>query len=201
MSRRGASTSRTRPASTVPGAAYRDIRVYTGVPPDYSTQMGDSAVTIPQGVPSGFGIQTSHYGALNGGNPPASPYATFDMFNPAFVSSATSNAEDYFQPLTIYNTGNVNLLNVHLDQKQMFNGGFRALPLVSDALDSTSYVPGYDLSGALTGLRSGLFGTNSEPEDYYLIRSSLDGDLIAAYGHNPYDPEQRATRTAAGTCR
>lgn len=162
-----------------PGAAYRDVRVYTGVPPDYSTQMSDATVDVGR-VPSGFGIQTSHYTPLTGltaANPPTSPLATFDPYNPVF--------QDYFKELTIHNTGNVNLLNVHLDQKRNRNGQPFFLPLVSDALDITSSIPGYDNTGT-TGPRSGLFGAGgTEPEDSYLIRSSLDGDLIAAYGHNP----------------
>ncbi len=165
------------------GAAFREVRVYTGVPPDYGIQMADATVTVPQPVPSGFGIQTSHYGQLTATNPPdpTSPLATFGPYNPLF--------QDYFRPLTIHNTGNVNLLNVHLDQKQLrpINGTPTpvALPLVSDALDNTSFIPGYDPNGALTGPRFGKFGANNEQEDLYLIRSSLDSDLVAAYGHNP----------------
>jgi hypothetical protein len=164
------------------GAAFREVRVYTGVPPDYGIQMADA--TVAEGpVPSGFGVQTSHDGSLNPTNPldPTSPLGTFNPYNLLF--------QDYFQPLTIHNTGNVNLLNVHLDQKQLrpINGTPTpvALPLVSDALDNTSFIPGYDPNGALTGPRFGKFGANNEQEDSYLIRSSLDSDLVAAYGHNP----------------
>ncbi len=184
-----------------PGAAYRDVRVYTGVPPDYSTRM-DTTTAAVGAVPSGFGIQTSHYGPLNGTitNPqdPTSPLGTFDMFNPKFVSQAASTIGDYFQPLTIYNTGNVNLLNVHLDQKQRLNtNNAYAFSLVSDALDSTSYIPAYDFGGVLTGARSGTYGANGVLEDYFLVRSSLDTDLVAAYGHNPFI-QNTANTNAAG---
>jgi hypothetical protein len=168
-----------------PGAAYRDVRVYTGVPPDYNTQMGDATADVGR-VPSGFGIQTSNFAPLTStyptayANPPGTfdPYRTFSPYNPMF--------QDYFRPLKIYNAGNVNLLNVHLDQKQNDNGKFVPLEMVSDALDKTSSILSYDLNSALTGARFGRFGLNNEPEDSYLIRSSLDGDLVAAYGHNPY---------------
>lgn len=158
-----------------PGAAYRDVRVYTGVPPDYGTAMGDSTVEVGS-VPSGFGIQTSKFAGLTDSN----GITTFDPFNLAF--------QDYYKPLKVYNTGNVNLLNVHLDQKQNKPdpvSGIQtptALPLVADASDSTSFIPGYDFGG-MTGPRSGTFG--NVPEEPYLIRSSLDSDLVAAYGHNP----------------
>ena len=154
-----------------PGAAYRDVRIYTGVPPDYSTQMGDSTVDVGS-VPSGFGIQTSKFAALSDS---VNNTTTFDPFNLAF--------QDYYKPLKIYNTGNVNLLNVHLDQKQSTpTNAQQALSLVSDALDVTSFIPGYDYN-AVTGPRSGTFG--NVPEEPYLIRSSLDSDLVAAFGHNP----------------
>lgn len=155
------------------GAAYRNVRVYTGVPPDYSTQMTDKTVEVGQ-VPSGFGIQTSKFAGLTDAN----GITTFDPYNLDF--------QDYYKPLTIYNTGNVNLLNVHLDQKQSYNGSPSSLLMTSDAVDTASFIPGYDSKGALTGPRFGRFGANNEPEDSYLIRSQLDGDLVAAYGHNPY---------------
>jgi len=178
------------------GAAFREVRVYTGVPPDYGIQMADA--TVAEGpVPSGFGVQTSHDGSLNPTNPldPTSPLGTFNPYNLLF--------QDYFQPLTIHNTGNVNLLNVHLDQKQLrpINGTPTpvALPLVSDALDNTSFIPGYDPNGALTGPRFGKFGANNEQEDSYLIRSSLDSDLVAAYGHNPAIANGTVNGTVNGT--
>jgi len=177
------------------GAAFREVRVYTGVPPDFSTQMADATAAIGK-VPSGFGIQTSLFPALTAPYPapafnpaggPIDAYKTFDPYNPAF--------QDYFKPLNVLNTGNVNLLNVHLDQKQSrpdpVTGAQTpvALSLFSDALDPTSLIPGYDQTGlqrgALTGPRLGRFGANNFPEDYYLIRSSLDTDLVAPYGHNP----------------
>jgi len=166
------------------GAAFREVRVYTGVPPDYGIQMADA--TVAEGpVPSGFGIQTGSYGIqtntyglledpVSASNPLGSH--TFEPYNQKF--------QGYFLPLTIHNTGNVNLLNVHLDQKQNYNSRFTPLLLISDALDPTSAIPGYDNNAALTGQRSGTFG--SIPELPFLVRSSLDTDLAAAFGHNPY---------------
>ena len=158
-----------------PGAAYRDIRVYTGVPPDYGLKMADGTAEVGS-VPSGFGVQTSSFGGLidatNGVN-------TFDPYNLDF--------QENYKPLKINNTGNVNLLNVHLDQKRTFNGNFSPLLMTSDALDITSAIPGYDNAGALTGPRSQTYPgpKGNVPEDTFLIRSSLDSDLVAAFGHNP----------------
>jgi len=159
------------------GAAFREVRVYTGVPPDYGIQMADATVTVPQPVPSGFGVQTSRFGGLQDAN----GVTTFDPYNLAFQGLT---GQGYFQPLTIHNTGNVNLLNVHLDQRQQLNNNPLSLLLTSDALDPLSSIPGYDANG-ITGPRGTLPGT-SVPELPYLIRSSLDSDLVAAYGHNPY---------------
>ena len=164
-----------------PGAAYRDVRVYTGVPPDYNTTMDTPTAEVGR-VPSGFGIQTSSFAALKDAN----GVNTFDPYNLDF--------QEYYQPLAIHNAGNVNLLNVHLDQKQQLtrNGVTQsptALSMFSDGVDSLSSIPGFDYGGAQTGPRLTTYpaanGTNV-PADFFLIRSSLDSDLVAAYGHNPF---------------
>ena len=148
--------------------AYRDVRIYTGVPVSMAASMADGTVDIGK-VPSAFGVQTSQY---TGGPPPLGP---FMPYNPAF--------QNYYLPLTIHNDGNVNLLNVHLDQKygaadpvtHVINP--LSLNMTSDPLDPLAAVPGYDFN-YVTGPRAA-------PELPYLIRSSLDTDLIAKYGHNP----------------
>jgi len=178
------------------GAAFREVRVYTGVPPDFGAQMGTATADVGK-VPSGFGIQTNGYASLAGTYPTPSysapgtfdAYKTFSPYNPAFA--------DYFQPLNVLNTGNVNLLNVHLDQRQIrpdSNGNPQpfALPMFSDALDATSLIPGFD-NGGITGTRLGKFGSNNTPEQSYLIRSSLDTDLVEPYGHNPLIQNQSNT--------
>ena len=157
------------------GAAYRYIRVYTGVPPDYGLQMHDATVDLGGVVPSGFGIQTSSFPGLIDSN----GVKTFDPYNLLF--------QDYFQPLTIYNTGNTNLLNVHLDQKLTFSGSPDTLEFVSDASDPLSFLAGYDLNGA-TGPRTGTYGASNVPEEHTILRSSLDMDMVTAYGHTPNVP-------------
>ena len=142
------------------GAAFRDVRIYTGVPPDFGLQMGKPIVDIGQTVPSGFGVQTSASPLyINGANTDFNPY------NTAF--------QNYFQELPIYNTGNVNLMNVRLDQRiaQQDNvNSIFPLLLTSDAADPLSFIPAWDALG-VTGANS-LSGKNN-----FLIRSSLDSDI------------------------
>ena len=144
------------------GAAYRIVSVYTGVPPDFGMQMGANTVDIGLPVPSAFGVQTGKY------NPPTYPYATgsnadFNPYNIAF--------HDYYQPLPILNTGNVNLMNVHLDQQiGVGNNAPLPLPLLSDSVDSLSLIPAWDIYG-VTG------------KNNFLLRSSLDSDIAV---QNPF---------------
>ncbi len=145
------------------GAAYRNIRIYTGVPVDMSTSI-DNPTTDVGRVPSALGVQTDSF----------SPLGLFAPVNP--------NYNSFFQPVTVHNDGNVNLLNVHLDQKEYYNGAAHTLRLNSDSLDPLSYILGYDDTG-LTGPRANLPGGITQQS--YLLRSSLDTDLVDAYGRNP----------------
>ncbi len=151
------------------GAAFRTIRIYTGVPVDMRTSIDNGTTDIGR-IPSALGVQT-------------------DAFNPlGLFAPINRNFDKFFQPVTVRNDGNVNLLNVHLDQKQYYqaNGqnaaGAHTLRLTSDALDPLSYILGYDDTG-LTGPRANLTGGITQQP--YLVRSSLDTDLVNAYGRNP----------------
>ena len=153
-----------------PGCAYRDIRIYTGVPVSMSTSIADGTIDIGK-VPSAFGIQTDGYAGYKDGN---GNYG-FTPYNTLF--------QNYFLPITVHNDGNVNLLNVHLDQK-VANSPTTYVPLVmrSDPVDPLSVIPAYDVASE-TGPRVGSF--NGVAELPFLIRSSVDTDLGAAYGRNP----------------
>ncbi len=151
------------------GAAFRTIRIYTGVPVDMRTSI-DNATTDIGRIPGALGVQT-------------------DAFNPlGLFAPINRNFDQFFQPVTVHNDGNVNLLNVHLDQKQSYQAanqnveGPHTLRLTSDSLDPLSYILGFDDTG-LTGPRANL--TGGIPQQPYLVRSSLDTDLVAAYGRNP----------------
>ena len=154
---------------------YWDVRVYTGVPIDMRTSIVNPTTDIGK-VPAAFGVQTESYPGLN----PVAATSFFTPYNPAF--------QNYFKPLEIHNDGNVNLLNVHLDQKISSNAPL-TLQLNSDVEDPLSNILGYDLPG-ITGPRSGAFGTAGSPvpEQPYLIRTSLDSDLISTYDRNPALP-------------
>ncbi len=150
------------------GAAYRDIRVYTGVPIDMSTSIANPTTDIGK-VPGAFGVQTSAF----------TPLGLFMPYNPMFYQN--------YQPVTVNNNGNVNLLNVHFDQQyyaQGPNNTFVSTPLslTASALDPLSFISAYDTTG-VTGPRSGSF--NGVAEQPFLVRSSIDTDLAAAYGINP----------------
>ena len=163
---------------------YRDVRIYTGVPVDMRTSVAPSSVATDIGkVPAAFGVQTELYTTAN--NPAAvNPLGYFTPYgSTASGTYQPSPFGAYFKPLEIHNDGNVNLLNVHLDQK-VNNGTSTTLPLFSDAVDPLSFLYGYDLN-TITGPRTTVpLPDSSIAEEPFLIRSSLDTDLIAAYGHN-----------------
>ncbi len=156
---------------------YRDVRIYTGVKVDMRTSVDASSQTINIGkAPAAFGVQTENdpayslftpYGSLASGTYQQSPFQT------------------YFKPVEIHNDGNVNLLNVHLDQKAAgASNNPQTLDLYSDSADPLTFLQGYDLSG-ITGPRTASLMGTSVAEQPFLIRSSVDTDLIAAYGRNP----------------
>ncbi len=167
-----------------PNRPYRDVRVYTGVPVDMRTSIANATTDIGK-VPAAFGVQTEQY------NPALNPLGLFVPNNPAFGA--------YFKPLEVHNDGNVNLLNIHFDQKIVTvdnNGNVvtsNTLPLFSDSADLLSGLLGYDLAPGgstygVTGPRSGTVGPNAIPEQPYLIRSILDTDLVRTYARNQFLP-------------
>ncbi len=177
---------------------YRDVHIYTGVPIDMRTSVASvaGATTDVGKVPAAFGVQTEQYTLAP--NPPGSPPGLFTPYGSLVSNTNTylpSPFQAYFKPLEVHNDGNVNLLNVHFDQK-INSGGPVTLRLTSDAVDPLSSILGYDLyrvTGAQnangqrlssSGATIPLSGT-VVPEQSYLIRTSLDSDLVQAYGRNP----------------
>ena len=144
------------------GTAYRDIRVYTGVPIDMSTSIANPTTDIGK-VPGAFGIQVSQYP----GYKDTAANIGFTPYNATFAQN--------YQPVTVNNNGNVNLLNVHFDQQYYGQGANNtpvAMPLVliASALDPLSAIPAYDTAGV-----TGPPATGTLP---FLVRSSLDTDLV-----------------------
>lgn len=150
------------------GEAYRFLFTYVGVPVDMNTTIETSTVDLGK-LPQSLGIQTDAFAPLN----------TFMPYTLPLGGNYPARFRSFFKPLDIRNRGNVNLLNVHLDQKIIAPGiSGNTLPLVSDALDSQAFIPAYDYNGALTGPRP----NGVAP---FLLRSSLDTDLVTAFGRNP----------------
>ncbi len=152
------------------GEAYRSIQTFSGVPVDMTTTIENSTTDLGK-LPQSFGVQTQASGLG-----PLTPYTT-------------TNYLQFFKPLTVLNRGNTNLLNVHLDQKTDFSavdaaaiaGSSEAnavpLNLLSDTLDRLTNIPAFDALGVT--------GPRSNGEQAYLLRSSLDPDLVTASGRNP----------------
>lgn len=162
------------------GEAYRFVNTYLGVPVDMTTTVENSTVDLGK-LPQSTGIQTDAFNGVRGDQYDAlGTFMPYDMLNSQ--GKYPPRFRKFFQPLTILNRGNVNLLNVHLDQKVNLdkNGaasGTDSLKFFSDTLDSQTYIPAFDFAG-ISGPRSG-------GPDYFLLRSSLDTDLVQAYGRNP----------------
>jgi hypothetical protein len=145
--------------------AYRTVQVWTSVPADTSTSITQPTIDIGN-VPAGYGIDL--LGANNNSN--WSPLAPNYGLAP------------FYQPITIVNNGNVNLLNLHLDQYVDYyaNGISQPPTLEPNAFGSytssgLSTIPSFDVSPGGTGL---LTSTPLLP----IVRSSLD------YFNNPQIP-------------
>lgn len=148
------------------GEAYRYLFTYVGVPVDMNTTIETSTIDLGK-LPQSLGVQTDLFAPLD----------TFMPYTLPLSGSYPARFRNFFKPLDIRNRGNVNLLNVHLDQKIITPDIPGVLPLVSDALDSQAFIPAYDSRG-ITGPRP----PGVQP---FLLRSSLDTDLVAAFGRNP----------------
>lgn len=157
---------------------FRDVTVMTGVPVDIKTSISNPTTDIGV-VPHGFGVQASSLIPV-GGTQAIGPFTPYNQY---------AGYAGHWQPLTILNDGNVNLINPHLDQVFNLAGDPPALPLLSDAtnsslLDPYSFIPAYDFLG-LTGPRTSVLPNTNIPELPFLVRSSLDTDLGEAYGRSP----------------
>ncbi len=162
---------------------YRDVQTFAGVPVNMKTTIADGVIGIPTPAPAGLGLQTEAAAAtLNLG--------LFGPYTPSF--------QPFFRPMTVHNDGNVNLLNVHFNQ-QMNNGSPVPLYAYADGNDPLSFLIGFDAGiggytagpvdavylNRLTAGGAAIPVTGSVSEQAFLYRTSLDTDMVQAYGRNP----------------
>ena len=164
-----------RPSTIYP---YREVQSFAGVPVDMKTEITNGTVSLGNG-PSALGNQTEQ-----------SPLGLFDPYN--------ANYQTFFKPLTVLNEGNTNLLNVQFNQQLSVNqnGNTSAYTLMAhadtnDPLSDLGAFDYYETSGpqasnarTYNGTAIPLTGT-SVPEEPFVARTSLDTDLMRAYGRNP----------------
>ncbi len=162
---------------------YRDVQSFAGVPVNMKTEITNGTVSLGNG-PSSLGIQTEQY----------TPLGLFDPYN--------VNYRTFFQPLTVLNEGNTNLLNAQFNQQLLSSTNApQTLPAYADANDPLSVIGGFDYPSMFpttsgpqaSGLRTTTAGANiplpntttSVNEQPFIFRTSLDTDLMRAYGVNP----------------
>ena len=151
-----------------PGEAFREEVFTTGVPVDQKMAIVEDTVDLKK-EPAGFGLD------MNGFTPPSfgSNAGAFSPYSPYFTQ--------FFRPVTVLNEGNTNLYDVQFDQLIAPAGTGAAmgvgLPFTSESNDTSAVIPAFDSTG--------ITGPRTAPELPYLLRSSLDHDLVGAYGYNP----------------
>lgn len=176
-----------------PDDAYRDVNIWVGVPVDMSMAIGQPTTDVGA-LPAGFGLW----------NPDTAGGTAESLWSPYTGSASNSGAPEYLPYFTkgelpIYNTGNVNLLNVHFDQAASYsNNAYLSAanwlsstePLldmssdtVTDQLTSppnNQYAlwPFMDTTGMYAGTWANFQGT-------YLVRSNLDYDVDLPALMNP----------------
>lgn len=164
---------------------YRDVQSFAGVPVNMKTTTQTTTVSL-ENAPSALGNQTENFPSANLGY--------FEPFDPGYQS--------FFRPVGVFNDGNVNLLNIHFGQQMALSnaGGTAATPqtltAVSDGNDLLSELGGFDFYGTsgpinttsyqrmTAGVAQTLPGT-TVPEQSFMFRTSLDTDLMQAYGRHP----------------
>jgi hypothetical protein len=169
-----------------PTKAYRVVTMWSGVPADMSTAIAQQTTDVGS-VPAGFGLwNPTNVGAAP---PPITPGA----WSPYALSPGGSNLPLYkpwFIPVPVYNTGNVNLLNVHFDQNiasyNPVGGAITAAPpldMLSDGVTDQGATgqplwPFVDNTGVGPGMYT---GTSGLP----IVRSGLDQDIYMTSTLNP----------------
>jgi hypothetical protein len=145
----------------IPGEAYRDIQVWVGVQVDQSMHM-DSTTLDEGAVPAGFGLWYPSNATWN------------PFYNPAGLVNPLYTPE--YKQFEIHNVGNVNMLNVHLDQMIGANNGsggaVSALPPMAMSSDTNSIYAGIPFTDDANGDLSGTQANGTIP--FPLVRTSFD---------------------------
>ncbi len=103
-------------------SAYRNVAVMVGVPVDMGMSIDQPTIDLGT-VTAGFADQTGLTWK---------PYlrSSTSLADPTQVNQGDDDFAQYYQPLTIRNNGNVNLMNVHVDSNVLLDG----------AADTQSYI-------------------------------------------------------------
>ncbi|HEX5323675.1 MAG TPA: hypothetical protein VFW40_07810, partial [Capsulimonadaceae bacterium] len=149
-----------------PTKAFRTVNVWVGVPADMSTAIGQQTTDVGS-IPGTFGL-------WNPNNAVAwTPYA----LSP---NSTQPQYQPWYLPVPVYNTGNVNLLNVHFDQNIRFfnptNNTF-STPQPLLMLSDTVADQGAGGQPLWPFMDDPLLGTYSGTPSLNIVRSSLDQDV------------------------
>jgi hypothetical protein len=151
-----------------PTDAQRTVQVWVTVPPDLRNHIAEQTVDVGS-VPAGFGIDL----ASDSGN--AIDNSQWSPFAPGGGSIAPSNAlNSFFKPITLMNDGNVNFVNLHLNQYNNIHNGATSVVLPnafeSYTTSGLTAIPSFDTDGTGAAAPGPLTGTLDEP----IVRSSLD---------------------------
>ncbi len=100
-------------------AAYRDVAVMVGVPVDMGMSVDQPTIDLGA-VTAGFADQVIQSGTSF----PWEPYrrSTAALGDPTQFAQSSEIFGQYYQPITVRNNGNVNLMNVHVDSNVYLDG-------------------------------------------------------------------------------
>ena len=151
------------------GEAYRDVDLQSGVLADLSTSIVQNTTDIGI-VPQGFGLNTDTYAGLGPFLPTGYPFIT-----------PPGKYTNFFKAVTVHNNGNVNLVNAQFDQKvYVYPAPTTNLPLPNPPNTITLLSESVDPTGGINAFdKFGITGLTSAGADRYLVRTSLDHDLVA----------------------
>jgi hypothetical protein len=144
-----------------PKDAYRMVNVWVSVPADTSTAISEPTIDLGD-LPAGFGLDLGNVSS----NGDWLPYNIGPNYG-----QANSILGPFFKPITIVNKGNVNDLNVKLNQYNLLPSQEEPTAFGSFSVSGLSTVPSYDVVG--TGATSGI-GLLTNTPYLPILRSSID---------------------------
>lgn len=156
--------------------AYRTFATLLNVAIDERVMVGTPTVDLGS-LPEGGGFNG---GLLFGPLQPWIPATVFSPWNPVYNSGLSK----MFEPFQVYNSGNVNLLNVRVSKElDTYRGGsrlFRPLELYSPGLHELSWLDGsLHLHSNLDPRFSSTWLTGIDPEARNILQKARPGDVAA----------------------